>query len=107
MSLIDLATEEAGRRQARPLAVHVKIGPLSGVVPEALQSAFDLAREGTELKNCSLVVQEMPIMIYCEACAAEKPAESNQSLRCRDCGAPAARLVGGQELEMSALEFDA
>jgi hydrogenase nickel incorporation protein HypA/HybF len=89
------------------VAVHVRLGPLSGVVPQALASAFELAREGTALADCRLVLENVPITIYCPACAAERPAESNQSLRCGDCGTPAARLVGGAELELTALELEA
>ena len=107
MNVIDLVTAEAQRRQARIVAVHLRLGPLSGVVSQALASAFELAREGTELADCRLVVEDVPIMIYCPACAAEKPAESIQSLRCGDCGTPAARVVGGQELELTALELEA
>ena len=107
MSVIDMAAEEAQRRRSRVLAVHLRLGPLSGVVPQALASAFELAREGTELEDCRLVVEDVPITIYCPMCAAEKPAESIQSLRCRDCGTPAERVIGGQELELTALELEA
>jgi hydrogenase nickel incorporation protein HypA/HybF len=107
MNVIDLATEEAQRHRSRVLAVHLRVGPLSGVVPEALASAFELAREGTALADCRLVVEDVPITVYCPACEAERPAESMQSLRCRDCGTPAARVTGGQELELTALELEA
>jgi hydrogenase nickel incorporation protein HypA/HybF len=79
MSVIDLAAEEARQRGSRVLAVHLRLGPLSGVVPQALASAFELAREGTELADCRLVMEDVPITIYCPTCAAEKPAESIQS----------------------------
>ena len=36
LSILDLAAEEAGRRGGRVVAVHLKLGPLSGVVKEAL-----------------------------------------------------------------------
>jgi hydrogenase nickel incorporation protein HypA/HybF len=49
LSILDVATEEAARRSGRVLAVHLKLGPLAGVVKEALLSAYDLAREGTPL----------------------------------------------------------
>ena len=107
MNVIDMVTEEAHRRQARVLAVHLRLGPLSGVVPTALAAAFELAREGTELADCRLVVEDVPITVYCPTCAAEKRAESIQSLRCCDCGTPAARVIGGQELELTALELEA
>jgi hydrogenase nickel incorporation protein HypA/HybF len=105
MNLIDLVAEEAKRQGAAVLAVHVRIGPLSGVVPQALASAFELAREGTELARCPLVLEDAPLTIYCPACDGEKPAASTQSLRCRDCGTPAARVTGGHELELTALEL--
>ncbi len=49
LSILDIAEEEAGDRVGRVAAVHLKLGPLSGVVKEALLSAYDLAREGTAL----------------------------------------------------------
>jgi hydrogenase nickel incorporation protein HypA/HybF len=50
LSIIDAACEEAERHAgARVVAVHLKLGPLSGVVKEALVSAYELAREGSPL----------------------------------------------------------
>jgi len=41
MSILDLAQEEADRNGgATVAAIHLKIGPLSGVVPQALESAY-------------------------------------------------------------------
>ena len=106
LSILDVAAEEASRRNARPVAIHVKIGDLAGVIPEALTSAFEIARAGTELSHCRLVVEPVPVIIYCDHCGSEKPAESIQSLRCRDCGTPAERILAGRELELAALEID-
>lgn len=105
LNIIDSVTEIAHQQQARVQTIHVAIGPLSGVVSRALVSAFELAREGTELADCKLVVDDLPLTIYCAICAAERPAESMQSLRCAVCHAPAIRLIGGQELELTALEL--
>ena len=35
LSLLDLVAEEAGRRGVRVAAVHLRLGPLSGVVRDA------------------------------------------------------------------------
>jgi len=43
MSLIDLASEEAERLGVKVVAIHLKLGPLCGVVKEALQSAYGLS----------------------------------------------------------------
>lgn len=107
MSLIEVATEEAQRRHGRVSALHLRLGELSGVVPRALDSAFKLAREGTALSKCRLVMEQIPVVIFCRNCDAEKAPESIQLLCCRECGNPAARVVGGRELELVALELEA
>jgi hydrogenase nickel incorporation protein HypA/HybF len=106
MSLLDAAEEEASRHDgARVAALHVRVGPLSGVFGAALRSAYELAREGSALAESELLIEETQIVLYCPACEAERPAESIQELRCSTCGTAADRIVGGQELELVALEL--
>jgi hydrogenase nickel incorporation protein HypA/HybF len=108
LSIIDMASEEAERRPSeRLVAVHLKLGPLSGVVRSALVSAFELAREETPLAEASLVIEEVPVSIWCERCNAEAVPVALNELRCAACGEPAVRLVHGQELEVTALELAA
>jgi hydrogenase nickel incorporation protein HypA/HybF len=106
LSILDVVAEEAERRGGRVVAVHLKLGPLSGVVKEALVSAYGLAREGTALEQAELVVAEVPIVAYCPACAAECTLASVQELCCPTCGAPASEIVHGRELEVVALEIE-
>ncbi len=108
LSILDMAAEEAGRRGgARVAAVHLRLGPLSGVVKEALRSAYDLAREGTDLDGAELVIEDVPLTTYCPACAAERAPPSMQEMCCPDCGAPTPEVVRGRELEVVALEIEA
>src|SRR5215472_8954828 len=107
LSILDLAAEEAERQGGgRVAAVHLRLGPLSGVVKEALISAYDLAREGTPLVRAELVVEEVPIAAYCPACAAERAPISVQELRCPACGSPTPEIIRGRELDVVALEID-
>ena len=106
LSLLDLAEEEAGRHGGRVAAVHLKLGPLSGVVKAALLSAYDLAREGHPLGGAELVVEEVAITAFCPACASVRTIPSVQDLRCPDCGAPTPEIVTGRELEVVALEIE-
>jgi hydrogenase nickel incorporation protein HypA/HybF len=107
LSILDLVTEEAERQGGRVAAVHLKLGPLSGVVKEALLSAYDLARAGTPLAGAELVIEEVPLVAYCRACAAERPLPGPLELCCPACGAPTPDLVSGRELEVVALEIEA
>jgi len=104
LSILDLVAEEAERQPGRIVAVHVKLGPLAGVVPQALRSAFDLAREGTPQAATELVLEETPLVAYCSTCAAERRVASMQDLCCPACGAPTPDLASGRELEVVALE---
>lgn len=60
MGILDAAEEEAENQGgARVVAIYIKIGKLSGVVPDALLSAYDLARENTDMSDCSLVIERV------------------------------------------------
>ena len=106
LSILDVAEEEAQRHGGRIAAIHLRLGPLSGVVKEALISAYDLAREGTRLAGAELVVEEVPVAAYCPACAAERAPISVQELRCPACGSPTPEIIRGRELDVVALEID-
>ncbi len=106
LSIVDMATETAEREgSGRIVAVHLRLGPVSGVVPEALVSAFELARAGSPLENAELVVERVPLVTYCPTCEAERTPVSLQQLCCPVCAAPTPRIVRGRELEVTALEI--
>jgi hydrogenase nickel incorporation protein HypA/HybF len=104
LSLLDRVEEEAARQEGRVSAIYVRLGPLSGVVPEALVSAYELAREGTVLEGTQLRIEETPVTGYCSACAREQPLVGME-LVCPVCGAPVGEVVGGRELDLVALEI--
>ncbi|HEY7426931.1 MAG TPA: hydrogenase maturation nickel metallochaperone HypA [Gemmataceae bacterium] len=106
LSILDVAEEEGERQGGRIAAIHLKLGPLSGVVREALESAYELAREGTPLAQAELIVEEVPLVVHCAACATDRAPPSVRELRCPTCGAPTAEIISGRELEVCALEIE-
>jgi len=106
LSILEVAGEEVERRGGPQVeAIHLRVGPLSGVVPEALVSAYELAREATPFAACRLVIEEVPIVVFCPKCEAERSVHSMQDFSCVECGTPAAKLIHGRELEVSAMEL--
>jgi hydrogenase nickel incorporation protein HypA/HybF len=105
LSILDAVEEESEGRPGRVSAIHLKLGPLSGVVKEALVSAYDLAREGTALYDARLVIEEVPLVAWCSACSAQRTLPSVQELCCPECGAPTPDIVSGRDLEVVALEM--
>jgi hydrogenase nickel incorporation protein HypA/HybF len=86
---------------ARVESVAVRIGALSGVVPEALRSAFAPAAFGTAAQGARLDVERVEVVAWCEACRREVSLPGPQRLRCPFCAAPTPRVVHGRELELS------
>jgi hydrogenase nickel incorporation protein HypA/HybF len=105
MSLLDAVEEEAERHSGRVQAIHLKLGLLSGVVKEALLSAFEMARDGTTLEGVQLLIEEVPVVVYCPTCRAQLPIASLQWFCCPTCDSPASEVVQGKELELVGLEM--
>lgn len=106
LSIIEGVEEELARRQAAHVAaIHIKLGPLSGVVKEALLFSYEVACEGTPLEGSRLEIEEIPIVLYCALCRRTQPAVSMQRLCCAVCDTPSADIRRGSELEVYALEL--
>lgn len=106
MSIVEMAQEEAERRgNVQVTAIHLKLGALSGVVKEALFSAYEMASYDTPLQGAPLVIDEVPVVVFCSRCQAERPVSSLQLCCCAECGTPAPEIVHGKELEVVALEI--
>lgn len=106
VSMIEMAEEEAARRGAsRVEAIHLRLGPLSGVVREALLFSYDLACEGTSLEGSRLVIEDAPVVVFCPRCEDERELPSIQNFTCPACDEPTPEVLRGKELEVTALEI--
>ncbi|MFG2958336.1 hydrogenase maturation nickel metallochaperone HypA [Streptomyces sp. NPDC048291] len=85
-------------------AVTVRVGELSGVVPDALDFAFEVAREGTALAAARLVVEQVTAQAWCGPCAEEFAVGMPPFFWCPRCDRPSTDLRSGRELEITAVE---
>ena len=105
ISILESLQEEVERRGCGSFtAVHLRVGLLSGVVPQALRSAYALAAENTPFAGSRLVIQEMPVSVFCPACGCAQPVEF-PAFSCPVCRTPSTEVVSGRELEIVALEL--
>jgi hydrogenase nickel incorporation protein HypA/HybF len=105
LSILEIGSEQAEELGAPILAVHLRLGQLSGVVAEALRSAYDLAREDSPLARAELLIEEVPVVVRCEHCRVETEVDFPHLL-CGVCGAPTAEVVRGRELEIVGMEIE-
>jgi hydrogenase nickel incorporation protein HypA/HybF len=107
MSIVDVAQEEAGRRGGVQIkAVYLRMGFLSGVVKDALLSSYKMACEDTPLQGSRLIVEEVPVLVFCRQCNARRPVHSTQMFCCSECGTPAGEVVQGKELLVVGMEVE-
>lgn len=105
LSMIDMASEQAASHGgARVTALHLKLGPLSGVVKEALTFSYEIACQGTALEGSQLIIEDVPVKIFCSACDSDQVVDT--ILRCPRCGELSADVVEGRDLEVVAIELE-
>jgi hydrogenase nickel incorporation protein HypA/HybF len=106
MSIVDLAREEAELRGAVGVdVVHLKVGPLSGIVKEALLFSYEIACQQTPLEGSKLLIEEVPIIVNCPTCRERRYVQSIQSVCCAVCGTSTPEILEGRELMVTALEL--
>ena len=106
MSILDAVEEQSAQHDsARVIAVHLKLGPLSGVIKEALFSAFEMAREEVGMGDCKLVVEDVPLVTFCPLCGVNRNIPSVQYICCPVCDTPTPDVVSGRELDVVAMEM--
>jgi hydrogenase nickel incorporation protein HypA/HybF len=80
ISIMELAEEEAERRGVQVNIVHLKLGALFGVVKEALLSCYEMAFENTPLQGSRLLVEDVPVVIFCPSCRAQRAISGSEQL---------------------------
>jgi hydrogenase nickel incorporation protein HypA/HybF len=99
-----LADEQAAAQGAlRIHALHLRIGSLSGVDPEALAFAFEVVMQGGAAQGATLRLEVIPTVCFCGQCEQEfTPVDVIYA--CPGCGALSQRILSGRELELTSLE---
>jgi hydrogenase nickel incorporation protein HypA/HybF len=106
-SLVELASQSAVEAGAvRVRAVHLRLGAMSGVVRGALEFSFEIATADTMLAGSQLLVEELPVVVYCGVCREEVQLASVQRFRCPQCDTPSGDIRQGRELEIESIEID-
>lgn len=105
-ALVDEVESLIEQNQARAaVRIRLRIGPLAGVVPALLTSAFPLAAAGSRCERAELDLIEAPIRVRCQTCGSETEAAINRLL-CAACGDWHTQVVSGDELLLESVELD-
>lgn len=100
---LDIAIAQAEENGAKKIdLLTMKIGELSGVIPEALEFAFDVLIQGTIAENAQLEIKTIPVVCYCQECDRNFQPE-NFIFECSQCQKLSTNVVTGNELELASV----
>lgn len=102
--ILEYAMEEAQKQNAsRILAIRLRIGSFSGVVPECIQMYCDLLAEGTMAEGVQIEAAVIPTKVCCRECGKESEITPH-SLCCPHCGSLKLQRLSGREFLIESLE---
>jgi hydrogenase nickel incorporation protein HypA/HybF len=103
-SLFEIIGEQIQKNSlTRVTVIRMRIGEMSGVVPDALEFAFEVLARGTPVEGARLEVTRIPMQGRCDECTREFPVE-NYFFECPGCGSGKVRVTAGEELSLDELE---
>jgi hydrogenase nickel incorporation protein HypA/HybF len=99
--LVGLAREHGASRVER---VELRVGPLAGIEPALLETAYPIAAAGTPAEGAVLELTLTTALVRCRACGFEGEAAPNR-LVCARCGDFRTDLASGDELLLARVEL--
>ncbi len=103
MKIIEAETAKHG--MSKVTRVHVRIGQLSNLVPDALSFAFETMTPGTVAEGAELEIEVVPAKGRCEKCDIEFDIDALM-FYCPRCEGVATEVISGRELEVAEIEGD-
>lgn len=105
-SLLDSCEEHAKQNDSTKVTkVVVKIGVLSGVEPDLLQTAFDTFKEKTVCEGAQFIINHQKVVIECMDCNTQSTLEKNEFL-CPHCNSNMVKVIDGEDMFLMSLELN-
>jgi hydrogenase nickel incorporation protein HypA/HybF len=82
--------------------VRLRIGTLSGVVPDSVQFCFELCTAGTDLDGATLEIVAVPGRARCRTC--EQEVELPDLIALCTCGSADLEILAGQDLAIESVQ---
>jgi len=105
-ALLDSCEEQAKQNNATKVTkVIIKVGVMSGVEPQLLQTAFDTFKEDTMCDSAELIINIQAIVIKCHNCLEESILQ-NLRYYCPKCQSIEFDILDGEDMFLMSLELE-
>lgn len=106
-SIVRIVTEEAEKHKVKKVnEIKLKVGELSGLVPECIQYYFDMISSGTRIEGAQIKVIKVPITMKCEVCNYTGETDKFVNNICPRCSSKDMKMVGGNEFYIDSMEVE-
>jgi len=86
-------------------SVRVRVGKLSGIVPDSLEFSFSAIVAGSPLESARLDIEHVPAVCRCEDCGIEFEV-ADFVFVCPGCSGMHTRLTSGSDLQVVDIELE-
>lgn len=104
--ILKIALEEANRHKAQKVtAIRIKMGALSDLLPDCINSYFEILSKGTIAEDAVIMVEKLPLKARCNDCNTISEIEI-RSFRCPNCSSQNMTIIQGNEFYIDSLEVE-
>jgi len=104
-SLVEVISQEAEKRHAKPLRAKMSCGELNAVNDDVLSFAFEAIAQGTLCEGVRLEIEHKPLQAKCHVCG-RTFAVGLSGPKCPNCGDQNFELLPDAPLMLEEIEFE-
>jgi hydrogenase nickel incorporation protein HypA/HybF len=105
-NIIEIVEENAKDLEGGMISeVELDIGTVSGVIPETLEFALDVAVKDTILEKAKFKINIIKAKAHCNECKKEFELEDIYTL-CPHCGSLQFEIISGKELKVKSIKIE-
>jgi len=104
-NILEIVQQAVPEGQAAAVrSVRIRVGQLSGIVPDSLDFCFNAIIVDTKMPQASLAIEQIPTVSRCRDCL-QRFAVEDFVFSCPACKSANLELISGKELEVVEIEL--
>jgi hydrogenase nickel incorporation protein HypA/HybF len=104
-NILEIVKQSVTENQAKSVrSIRVRVGQLSGIVPDSLDFCFSAIVNDTAMPQARLAIEQIPMLSQCKNCAHRFGVE-DWVFSCPVCQSTSVELISGKELEIVDIEL--
>ena len=89
----------------RVTEIRLKIGEMSGIVPQCIDEYFRIAAAGTIAEGAHIRIEKIPVTVSCPDCGYNGTIRIGH-FRCPECSGTGFKIISGREYYVDSVEAD-